>query len=424
MASQTSVRSARPDRVPGATRTLALLAAAQLLAMSLWFTGTAVIPVLTAQWHGGLALASWLTIAVQLGFVCGAVISALFTLADLFSPIKMFVGCAVLGAAANALFAAVAAQSPRQALALRFATGALLAGVYPVGMKIMAGWFRRGRGLALGILVGALTVGSAIPHAVNALGGFSKSGIAWQVVVLHSSALAVIAALIVAFAVREGPFAAPSPPFRPSQMTQTFRRRRLRLANFGYLGHMWELYSLWGWIGVLLTSAAQHRVSMRVIELLAFFVIAVGAIGCVWAGRIADQPVSFSSGQSQVARRAWVTIVAMAVSGACCILASLSFHHFWILSGLSIIWGVAVVADSAQFSTIVTEVAEREYIGTALTTQTALGFLLTTISLRATAAIAERYGWQWAVAALAVGPALGIIAMRGLTMPAKAQQPI
>jgi MFS family permease len=402
---------------PPPRKTLILLATAELLAMSLWFTGTAVLPQLERQWGLGLGAASWLTISVQLGFVVGALVAATLNLADVFSAPRIFVISALAAAAANALFAMFSAHVAF-ALTCRFLTGAFLAGVYPTGMKILAGWFRQGRGLALGILIAALTVGSALPHALLAWRDYLLGNVEWQKIVIAASGLAVVAAAIVAFGVREGPYAAPSPPFRFAQIGEALSNRRLRLANFGYLGHMWELYSLWGWIALLLAAAASRSatpVGGSFIEFAAFLVIAIGAVGCVWAGIASD--TFAGNGNSPTARvkgRANVTIVAMAASAACCLLAALLFDNFRLLLVVAIIWGVAVIADSAQFSAIVSEVSDQRYVGTALTTQVALGFLLTTISLRVTAYIAGNYGWRWAAASLAVGPMLGVLAMMRL----------
>jgi len=385
-------------------RTLALLSAAELLAMSLWFTGTAVLPQLSQRWHAGVALTAWLTMAVQLGFVVGALLIAIFNLPDVFSAPRIFAGSCVAAAATNGLFAALGGTHIGAAIALRFVTGSFLAGVYPTGMKILAGWYREGRGLALGVLIAALTVGSALPHGVHAFGTLP-----WRAVVYTSSLLALLAALIVAVAVREGPYAAPQPPFDLSQAGEVFRNRRLRLANLGYLGHMWELYSMWGWIAALL-AASRRTADTPAVELSAFFVIAIGALGCVWAGRASDTMAS----ASRVAQRSRVTIIAMAASGACCLTAAIVFNHFWILVGVALVWGVAVIADSAQFSAIISEVADQRYVGTALALQTALGFLLTVVSLRAMASVASYAGWRWAAASMAMGPALGILAMRKL----------
>jgi MFS family permease len=383
-----------------------LLSLAELLAMSLWFTGTAVLPQVKALWHSGLGLAAWLTIAVQIGFSLGALAFALFNISDIYSPIRVFVVSAIAAAAANGAFV-WAAPHPVPAIVLRGTTGFFLAGVYPVGMKIVAGWFQRGRGLALGIMIGALTVGSAVPHAVNSVGG-----IAWRRVVLLGSLQALLGALLVALAVREGPYATPASRLDLSQITQIVNNRRLRLANLGYLGHMWELYSMWGWIAVLL-AAAWSRAQF---ESAAAAAIAIGAFGCIWAGRASDR-LQDRTESARVGQRARVTIIAMAASAACCLLAALTFDRPVLLVVVALIWGVAIIADSAQFSAIISEVSDNSYVGTALTLQTALGFMLTAVAIQATAFIAGRYGWRWALASMAVGPILGIWAMSGLIQP-------
>jgi len=389
-------------------RALFLLSMAELLAMSLWFTGTAVTPQITVLWHADLALGSWLTIAVQIGFSLGAIAFALFNLPDVFSPVKVMVFSALAAAAVNAAFAFMAAD-PLSAILLRGATGFFLAGVYPVGMKIIAGWFQRGRGLALGIMIGALTVGSAVPHAANSIGG-----IHWRGVVLLGSVQAVLGALIVAFGVREGPFAMPQSRFDPAQILEIVRNRSLRLANLGYLGHMWELYSMWGWIAVIFSVSAGW--SKNKFEAMAALAIAIGAVGCIWAGAASDR-LQDQSTSSRVAQRARVTIIAMAISSLCCLLAAVVLHRPIFLIPLSMVWGITVIADSAQFSTIISEVSDKNYVGTALTCQVAVGFLLTAIVIRLMAAIAAHYGWQWALASMALGPWLGIWAMKGLLHP-------
>lgn len=392
-------------RETSSRRVLFLLSLAELLAMSLWFTGTAVLPQVTKIWQSDIALSSWLTVAVQVGFAVGALAFALFNIPDVYNPISVLVASAIAAAVANAGFA-LAATRPVPAILLRAATGFFLAGVYPTGMKIIAGWFQQGRGLALGVMIGALTLGSALPHGVNSFGS-----IPWRGVVLISSGFALIAAAIVALAVREGPFALPQSRLDLSQIGEIVSNRPLRLANLGYLGHMWELYSMWGWIGVIL--AASSHWSRPKFELSTAAVIGIGAIGCVWAGAASDR-LQHAVEQSRIGQRARVTVIAMSVSAACCVVASLVFHSPQKLLLVALVWGIAVIADSAQFSAIISEVSQKSYIGTALTLQTALGFLLTAFVIRLMAAIGERFGWQTALASMAVGPLLGIWAMAGL----------
>jgi MFS family permease len=392
------------------SKTLWLLCTAELFAMTPWFAGTTVVSQLQVTWHADRATAAWVTIAVQLGFVAGALLSATLNLPDVFSAPRVFVVSSLMAALANALFAWVAVEHMRAGIFLRFLTGMFLAGVYPTGMKIMASWFRNGRGLALGALVGALTMGTALPHALYATGQLP-----WRGVIFAASGLTVCASAIVWALVREGPYLLPNPPFDLSQVGEIIRNRRLRMANIGYLGHMWELYSMWAWIAVIFAVPSGQSVSREWREAASFCVIAVGAVGCVVAGMVADRVGDAGVDNSaRVAARARVTIICMAASGACCLVAAGLVQHFAALVTVSMIWGIAIVADSAQFSAIVSEVSDQRYVGTALTLQTALGFLLTTFSIRAFSSIAARWGWSWAIACLAAGPFLGCLAMWGL----------
>ena len=391
---------------PVRNRVLCFIALAELLAKSLWFSGTAVIPQLSREWHADVGLTSWLTLSVQLGFVAGALILAASNLLDLVAAAWIFAASGVLGAIFNAAFALVAADHVGLALFFRFLTGMIAAGVYPTGMKLLTGWFgRERRGLAMGIVVGAITVGSALPHAVHI------GSLPWRDVVYVCSGFSLLAAALM-LGVREGPLQVAQPKFDFRQCAQALRNRRLRLANLGYLGHMWELYSLWGWITLLL-AASGPGASHNLLETLSFAAVAAGLVGCVWAGYVSDrnQQRVQDSTSLDVRARAQVTIVAMAASGACCVLAAIFFHHFWVVVAISLVWGISVVADSAQFSTIVSEVADQRYVGTALTMQTAMGFLLTAISIRSVAAIGTAYGWRWAALSMAIGPAMGVLAM-------------
>ena len=394
-------------------RILISLCLAELLAMTMWFTGTTALPQLARIWHVSIADAAPLTTAVQFGFVAAALLIALTNLADVFNPSRLFALSALLAAVANAAFAYVAADHRSTAIVLRFLTGAALAGVYPVGMKLIASWFREGRGFALGALVAALTFGKATPHLIGGLQAISTHELPWRAVTLTSSALAVVAAIIVFAFVNVGPYHA-AVPFRLSAFAEFLRNRQLLLANLGYLGHMWELYSMWAWIAIVFAASRASSglaVNPVIRELSAFVAIASGAIGCLWAGALADRYARSTAKDTRTHSRARVAIVAMVVSASCCIAAALAFHHYALLVAISFVWGISVVADSAQFSAIISDVADQRYVGTALTLQTAMGFLLTTVSIKFAATFAAAHGWPASMMMLAIGPALGTIAM-------------
>ncbi len=379
---------------------LAFLAIAEFLGMTLWFSATAVTPTLVRELDLSPTYASWLTMAVQAGFVVGTLASAFANLADVLNArTVMFLGC-VAGAATNAalLFAPGAATI----VALRFATGMALALVYPPGMKVAAGWFRDQRGFALGVLIGALTLGKAFPHLLTALYGDR-----WREPVLTASGLAILGGLLVLAVVRDGPFVSATTPFDPHAIRRIFQSRGARLATFGYLGHMWELYAMWTWIGVLATAsfaASGMSGASAAGSLAAFLAIGSGTIGCAMAGWLADR-----LGKARVA------IWSMWLSAACAALTAVAFGHapIWFYL-LAMIWGFAVVADSAQFSALVSEYAPKDHVGTALTLQTCCGFLLTMVTIELLPRVAAATGWQWAALILVPGPLLGIAAMRRL----------
>jgi MFS family permease len=387
-------------------RALVLLSLAELLGMSLWFGVSAVAPRVTAEWHLSASTAAWLTLAVQLGFVAGTLASALFNLPDVIRARHLFALCAFAGAAINALLA-WRVESASTAIALRFITGALLAGVYPPGMKLIATWFRTGRGFALGVLIAALTLGKASPYLVNAIGSSS-----WRVNVGIVSLFAVASGMIVLI-VHDGPYALPNQPFDFSQVTTVFRTRGVRLANFGYFGHMWELYAMWTWAPAMIrASVAATGGAPAIAEAASFAVIGSGAIGCVAAGLLADRY-----------GRTIIASAAMAISGACCIIIGFLYGRSeYALLAIAVIWGASVVADSAQFSACVTELGDPRYIGTALTMQTCIGFLITTLTIRLMPILVDAVGWPYAFIALAPGPFLGIVAMMRLrSLPEAAQ---
>ncbi len=376
---------------------LAVVSAAQFLGMTLWFSATAVTPFLIADFNIAPAQAAWLTMAVQAGFVAGTLLSALTNLADVLNPRRlMFLG-SIAGALANA--AVVVAPGAAAVIGLRFLTGASLALVYPPGMKLIAGWFREGLGLALGLLIGALTLGTAFPHLLSAV---VSDG--WRPPMLIVSALAVIGGTLVLLMVRDGPYVSATAPFDPQAIRKVLSSRGARLATLGYLGHMWELYAMWTWVAVFAAAsfAASGMIdASRAGSVAAFLAIGSGAAGCVLAGGHADR-----IGKARVAM--W----AMIVSAACAALTLVVFGGPPVLLyALIVVWGFAVVADSAQFSALVSEHAPRDHVGTALTLQTCVGFLLTMVTIEALPRLAQATSWQSASVLLVPGPLLGAWAM-------------
>ena len=379
---------------------VALVALAQVLVLSLWFSGTAAGPGMARETELPPGFQALLTSAVQAGFVAGTLACAILALPDRFDPRRVFAASALLGAAANALILVLPPGSDG-AIAARFVTGAALAGVYPVGMKLAAGWAdRRDMGLIVGILVGGLTLGSASPHLVNALGGPG-----WRLTLVFATGAALAGAVLIG-SVRLGPGHAPAPPFRPGAVLELWRNRGTRLATLGYLGHMWELYAMWSWVGLYLAASfalwrGDAGLDPTEAALATFAVILAGAPGSVVAGLLADR-----------LGRVAVTVAAMAVSGVCCLLAGafLGLHPAWTIV-FCLVWGFAVVADSAQFSASVAEMSPPGLVGTMLTLQTSLGFTLTLVTIHLMPVLVETAGWAGAFAVLAIGPALGCVAM-------------
>ena len=384
-----------------------LIALVLVLAMAVWFSASAVVPALASQWHLSAGAAAWLTAPVQAGFVLGAVVSATLGLADRMRPHLLAAGCAA-SAAACTLAMALFADGPLAAVPLRFATGAFLAGVYPVGMKLMASWSRpAGRALAMGVLVGSLALGSALPHLIDGLWRLN-----WRAVLAAAAAAAFCAAIIAGALVRPGPqFPSGDGTRRPRYALAMFADRGPRLVNLGYFGHMWELYALWTWLPAFLavsrTTAAglPAPASPGRSGIDAFLVIGVaGLAGCLLGGWAADR-----------LGRIVTAAAALSVSGACCLLSPLFFTAGRpLLLAFAAVWGAAVIADSGVFSTLLSELADHRYVGTALTAQTAIGFLLTIVTIQLIPLLAGVTGWRYAFLALAAGPVTALPAMTAL----------
>ncbi|HEY5218236.1 MAG TPA: MFS transporter, partial [Gemmatimonadaceae bacterium] len=326
-----------PDQDPRRWRQLALLSFAELFGMSLWLAAAAVGPQFAARWQLTPSQTGWLVTVVQFGFVLGTACAALLNLADVIPSKRLFAISVLVGAAANALL--VRAPTYEVALMLRLVTGFALAGVYPPAMKMISTWFRSQRGLGIGTIVGALTIGKASPYLVHA---FPGAGVA--TVLLTVSGFAVLGATIVTLGYADGPYAFPSRPFSWALVGTVFREREWRLATGGYLGHMFELYSMWTWIPVFIAASAvaggmqAGARTNEIASLVSFLAIAAGGVGCVWGGLVADRR-----------GREWLATVAMAVSGCCAVLIGLTFGRmFWIVAAAAIVWGFFVVADSAQ----------------------------------------------------------------------------
>ena len=381
---------------------IGLLAVCEVATFVLWFSATAVVPSIAAEYPLSPQQVSLFTSAVQAGFVLGTLISAILGLADRLDPRRFFMVSALIAAGANSLMLWL---EPGVFLvyAARFVIGMCMAGVYPVGMKMAAGWAKGDLGLLVAILVGALTLGSASPHLYNAFGGLD-----WRFTIAAASLSATAAALLINL-VRLGPLQSIAPPFSPVLFARAFREPALRLANFGYLGHMWELYAMWAWIGLFMAASFEANAAGYDPGLLAragaFVVIGIGGFtGCLAAGWIADR---FG--------RTTLTIGAMAASGACALSVGFLFGGPPLLfGGLCFVWGVTVVADSAQFSASVAELSPPGLVGTMLTVQTCAGFLLTLITIHLMPVFVDSVGWRYAFAPLALGPLFGVWAMARL----------
>jgi len=386
-------------RASGRSLSIFLIVVCQIAAMALWFSASAAVPSLLESGQLSTDAAAALTSAVQIGFVVGTLASAASGLADRFDSRVLFSAAALLGALFNGALLLSGFDHPAAPL-LRFATGVCMAGVYPVGMKLAAGWSTGNMGLLMGALVGAVTLGSAMPHLFYAF-----VSIGWEMPVALASGCAIAAAAAIHF-VALGPKHAKSISFHWTDLKALLRNKPILLAQGGYLGHMWELYAMWAWLGSFLVwalpaSGLEIKLGHATISLVTFLVMAAGAIGCLLAGLLADR-----------IGRTFTTIGALLLSGGCALLIGFSVDAGpVVVIVIAAIWGMTVVADSAQFSAAMAELAEPRLIGTVLTLQTSLGFLLTAGSIWLIGHMADAVGWRYAFIVLAIGPLLGALSM-------------
>ncbi|MEH6727978.1 MAG: MFS transporter [Hyphomicrobiales bacterium] len=380
---------------------MSLLLLAEVAGMSLWFVSSAVLPDMIREADmSGLRQAA-LSSGVQAGFVVGALLVAFFGLADRFDPRRVFALSAVLAGLVN-LTLVVTPPGSGLAITARFVTGALLAGVYPVGMKIMVGWGQKDRGFLVGALVAALTFGSAFPHLLSLAGGAN-----WRLIIAAVS-LASASGGLLCLLVALGPYHSTAPRFNPHIIVSAWTNRRVRLAYAGYLGHMWELYAMWAWVGLATATSYSVTLPMDVADRLstvtAFSAIAAGAVACVLAGLVADR-----IGKAEVA------IIAMVVSGLSALAVALTFGGPpWLTFVIVVVWGISIIPDSAQFSALVADYAPANQAGSLMTFQTALGFALTIVTVQVTPMLALAFGWPIVLAGLALGPLFGVVAMMRL----------
>ncbi len=377
-------------------QTLPLIVLSQFACTSLWFAGNAVIADISKAFDLTQASLSYLTSAVQLGFIVGTLLFAIFTIADRYAPSKVFFVCALLGALFNLLVLFI----PQNLIFLvlcRFFTGFMLAGIYPVGMKIAADYHEKGLGNALGWLVGALVLGTAFPHLVKSY--FSE--LPWKYVMVTTSSLAVLGGLLIGFLVPNGPYHRIGARFDPSAIVKVFGKSDFRAAAFGYFGHMWELYTFWAFVPIMLIGFNQAAMQPSTISLLSFIIISMGAIGCVAGGYL-----SFKIGSKKVA------FLSLIFSGTCCLL-SYFFPDMNVLVFLIIllVWGLTVVSDSPQFSTLVAQSAPIAYKGTALTIVNSIGFFITIFSIQLVGYLHHIGLERSSYLTLLIGPIFGAISL-------------
>jgi len=381
-------------------RILATIIFSQFAGTSLWFAGNAVLPDLQRLWGLSPDALGYMTSSVQLGFIAGTLVVAVLAISDIFSPRKIFLICCLCGAFCNAgvyLFA----DGFVSLMVFRFLTGLFLAGIYPVGMKIATGWYQRDLGKVLGFLVGAVVLGTAFPHLLKAIG----HGVAWPMVIVSASAIAAFGGLVMYVLVPDGPYLANSANFDPGALKVIIQSKKFRSSAFGYFGHMWELYTFWAFVPVMLATHMGSGVSVRLdIPFWAFLIIGVGSLGCAVGGLFTRK-----FGNARVA------CVQLAISGICCVISPfLFFAPTPVFLMFLLVWGVTVAGDSPQFSALNALHAPKALVGSALTIVNCIGFSITIVSIQLLSYASHFIDTRWLFLLLTVGPVAGLYAMRPL----------
>ena len=375
---------------------LPVIVFAQFAGTSLWFAGNAVVPDLIEELNLLEMFVGFITMAVQSGFIIGTLVFAVLSIADRFSPVKVFLFCAIAGALCNWL--TVFSSNFTEVMFARVFTGFFLAGIYPVGMKIASDWHKEGLGRALGYLVGALVLGTAFPHLLKYLGG----DLPWRYVMTTTSVLSILGGFLLFLTLTDGPFRVKRGNFKPSMFFTLFKSKNFRSAAFGYFGHMWELYTFWAFVptllGIYLISNPESFIN---IPLWSFIIIGIGGISCAIGGHI-----SIKKGSKKVA------LFSLLLSGICALLIPFSFHTpLWLFLILVLIWGASVIPDSPQFSTLVAQSSDSSYIATGLTIVNSIGFAITIISIQLVNLMWSHFQNPLVFLVILFGPILGIFSI-------------